>query len=44
MTGPMARAYTTVPRPAVPPRIQPTASTVISIPVRTTRTDQPVRA
>src|SRR5579884_169516 len=40
-SGPIARAYSTVPTPTVPPRSQPVASTVSSIPVRTTRIECP---
>lgn len=39
----MARAYATVPAPTVPPSSQPVVSTVSSIPVRTSRTERPVR-
>lgn len=39
----MPNAYNTVPTPTVPPRSQPTASTVASIDVRTSRTESPVR-
>src|SRR3954462_8913530 len=39
----MATAYTTGPRPPVPPSRKPTASTVTSMLVRITRTEPPVR-
>jgi hypothetical protein len=39
----MPNAYNTVPTPTVPPSSQPTASTVASIDVRTSRTESPVR-
>lgn len=37
----MPNAYNTVPTPTVPPRSQPTVSTVASIDVRTSRTECP---
>ena len=37
--GPIERANTAVPRPTVPPSAQPVASTVISMPVRTSRSE-----
>jgi hypothetical protein len=40
----MASAYATVPTPTEPPSAKPTASTVTSIPVRTSLMDRPVRA
>ena len=40
-SGPIPSAYTTVPTPTVPPSSQPVASTVSSMPVRTTRIEWP---
>ncbi len=36
ISGPIPKAYTSVPIPALPPRINPFSNTVISIAVRTT--------
>lgn len=44
MVGPIPKAYNTVPTPTVPPRSHPVARTAISMLVRTSLTDRPVRA
>ena len=44
MVGPIPKAYNTVPMPTVPPRSHPVARTAISMLVRTSLTDRPVRA
>src|SRR6476660_2958216 len=43
-SGPIPNAYKTVPTPTVPPSSHPTASTVASMQVLTSRTERPVRA
>src|SRR5690606_38196218 len=42
-SGPIASAYSSVPTPTVPPSTKPVATTLISMTVRTRRTDSPVR-
>jgi hypothetical protein len=43
-SGPMLTAYSTVPTPTVPPSSHPTASTVTSMTVLTSRIDRPGRS